>query len=147
MTTANFHAARAKRESQRVHRVVRNAEWRDLDIAHAELPPGLDEFHAIEALGVAFVQNAQRFGVRLGGDVYRRGAPLAQQRRQAANMIGMFVGDDDAVEPVDLLFEGRQPPKRLLLAQAGVHQEARLTMSPAACSCPSCPTRECLREG
>ena len=41
-------------------------------------------------------------------------------------MIGMFVGNYDAVEPVDLLFEGRQTPKRLLLAQAGVHQEARL---------------------
>ena len=47
-----------------------------------------------------FRQDAQDFGVRRFGQVHG-GAPLAQHLRQRADVIAMFVGDDDAVEPVD----------------------------------------------
>ncbi len=76
-------------------------------------------------LGVPFGKKAQRFGVRFGGEI-NGGAPLAKQRSEAANMIGVFVGDDDAVEPVDSECGRRgKAPQRFALAQAGIHQEAR----------------------
>ncbi len=41
-------------------------------------------------------------------------------------MIGMFVGDDDAVEPLGGLLDHGEAAKGFALAQAGVHQQTRL---------------------
>jgi hypothetical protein len=41
-------------------------------------------------------------------------------------MIGMFVGDDDAVEAVEGMRKGGQAPQRLALPQPCIHQQARL---------------------
>jgi len=66
-------------------------------------------------------ENTQRFGVRRGREI-NGGAPLRQQSREATDMIGMFVGDDDAVEPVGGLLESGKAAEGFALAQACVHQ-------------------------
>ncbi len=105
--------------------VVGNAERGDFDIADGEALAGLDELDAFEALGMRLGKNVQRFGVGFRGDV-DGGAPRGQQRAKAADMVGMFVGDDDAVEPVDGAFDGGEAPEGFFFAQAGVHQKAGL---------------------
>src|ERR1700676_3496976 len=49
-------------------------------------------------------------------------ASKAAQRRQAADMVEMFVGNNDAVEPVGGLFVDRQAAERFALAEARIHQ-------------------------
>jgi hypothetical protein len=63
--------------------------------------------------------------MRFAAEVYG-GAPFGQQCGQPANMIAVFVGDDDAVEPVDSIRESREAPQRFALPQARIHQQARL---------------------
>ncbi len=41
-------------------------------------------------------------------------------------MIGVFVGDDDAVEPIDRIRKSGEAPQRFALPQARIHQQARL---------------------
>ncbi len=41
-------------------------------------------------------------------------------------MVGMFVRDDNAVEPLGGLLVHGEPAKRFALAQAGIHQQTRL---------------------
>jgi hypothetical protein len=60
----------------------------------------------------------------LGGEI-NRGAPGAQERSQAADVIGVFVGDDNAVEAINRMSKGGKAPQRFALPQARVHQQAR----------------------
>ena len=39
-------------------------------------------------------------------------------------MVGVFVGDQDAIEAVKVFFDGGQARQSFTLAQAGVHEEA-----------------------
>ena len=39
-------------------------------------------------------------------------------------MVGVFVGDEDAVDVVDSFFYGREARERLAFAKTGVHEEA-----------------------
>jgi hypothetical protein len=50
---------------------------------------------------------------------------LGNERREATDMIRMFVGNDDAVQMPGRLFNQRQTPQRLALAQSRIHQKAR----------------------
>ena len=63
--------------------------------------------------------------MRRFGEVDGR-APLAEHLRQRADVIGVFVGNDDAVEPVDLAADRGKTPQRFFLAEAGVHQQPGL---------------------
>ena len=54
-----------------------------------------------------------------------RGAPEAQDLRQASYVVAVFVRDDDAVEPLDSMAQRFEPPQRFALAQPRVHQHAR----------------------
>src|SRR4029077_1816469 len=84
----------------------------------------LDELDALEAARVTFGKKAHCFRMRFGGEV-NRGAPVAQERGQAADMICMFVGDDDAVEAINRMGQRGKAPQRFALPQARVHQQAR----------------------
>jgi hypothetical protein len=39
-------------------------------------------------------------------------------------MVGVFVGDEDAVDALDGSFDGGEPRQRFALAQPGVHEES-----------------------
>ena len=96
-----LHTARAECESQRIDGVVRNRNRRHFNIAHNKSLPGADVFHAIQALVRSFRQDTQNFSVCRFSEIHSR-APLAQHLSQRTNMIGVFVGDNDAIEPIYL---------------------------------------------
>ena len=120
----DFRPTRAESESQGIDGVMRNRKWRDFNIADDEPVSGADVFHMVEALLRALGQNAVYFGVRGFGEIHR-GAPLAEDLREAANMIAMFVRDHDAVESVDQALDCSQPPQRFFFAETRIHQETR----------------------
>ena len=72
-----------------------------------------------------FRQDAHHLGVR-GFVQIDRGAPLAQHLRERADMIAMFMGDDDAVESIDIAADGGQASQRFFLAKPRVHQQPGL---------------------
>jgi len=45
---------------------------------------------------------------------------------QAVAMIGVFVGNQNAIEPVKFLFNGYQPRQRLSFSQPGINEKASL---------------------
>ena len=120
-----LHAVGAKGEAERVDGVVGNAEGRDFDIADAKSVAGFNELDALEAARMPFRKKTQSFGMGFRIEV-DGGAPGAQQGRQAADVIGMFVGDDDAVEAIEGMSQRGQAAQRFALSQARIHQQARL---------------------
>src|SRR2546422_11530283 len=59
------------------------------------------------------------------GQIHGR-APHPQNLRQTVAMIGVLVGNQDAVEAVELVFTGGEPRQGLAFAESGVNQEARV---------------------
>ena len=121
----DFDSIRAKGEPQGVDGVVRNAEGRDFNVADDKSLPGPNVLHAVQALVRSFRQDAQHFSVR-GFVQINRGAPLAQHLRERADVIGMFVGDDDTVETIDVASDRGKAPQRFFFAKPCVHQQTGL---------------------
>lgn len=120
----DFRTTRAKSESQRIDGIMRNRKWRDFNIANNEAVSCTDVFDMVQALLRTLGKNAVYFGVRGFGQVHR-GAPLAEDLRQSADMIAMFVGDNNAVEAIDQALDRGQPPQRFFFAETRVHQQTR----------------------
>jgi len=122
---ANGHlgAVCPKSESHGVDSIVGNAKSVDFDIADGETLAGLDGLDAVEAFAKRIRKNAlQRLQGRLR-DV-ERSFPKAESLREAVAVIGVFVGDQDAVEVVQFFFDGGEAGQSLALAQPGVHEDA-----------------------
>src|SRR3954471_1473427 len=106
---------------------MRNREGRNLDVADPEALARLNLLNTIEALGMLLGKNAQRFGVRGSGEIHRGVAPLLpEERGEPANMIGMFVRDENAVEALCGLLDRGKAAERFALAKPRVNEETRL---------------------
>ncbi len=57
------------------------------------------------------------------GNVERR-FPKTQHLRQAVAVVGVFVGDEDAVNAVDVLLDGGEARESFAFAEAAVHEES-----------------------
>src|SRR6266566_2998366 len=119
-----LHAGSAEGEAERVDGVVGNAKRRDFDIANAKAVAGLNELDALESPRVALGKKTQRFGMSFSGEIYG-GAPGGQQRGETADIIRVFVRDDDAVEAIDRMRQSGKAPQRFALSQPRIHQQAR----------------------
>src|SRR5579872_6236160 len=104
---------------------MRDAEGSNLDIADAKSMAGLNELDALEAARMPFGKKTQSFGMGFGVEV-DGGAPGSQQGRQAADVVAMFVRDDDAVEAIQGMSQRGQAAQGFALSQARIHQQARL---------------------
>jgi hypothetical protein len=51
---------------------------------------------------------------------------MPRHHRQAGDMVGMLVGDQDGAEVREILADGRQALSQLAQAQAGIDQDARI---------------------
>jgi hypothetical protein len=69
-------------------------------------------------------KKAQRLGVRLSTEIYG-GVPFGKQRGETADMIGVFVRDENTVEAIDRMRKRGEAPQRLALPEPGIHQQAR----------------------
>jgi len=119
-----LHAGGTKGEAERVDGVMGDAEGSDFDIADTKSVAGFDELDAVEAARIPFGKKTQSFGMGFGVEI-DGGAPGAQQGRQAADVVGMFVGDDDAVEAIQGMSQRSQAAQGFALSQARIHQQAR----------------------
>jgi len=118
----DFHSIRAKCKSQRVDGIVRNRKRRDFDVAHEEALAGANVLDAVQALVRSFRQDAHHLGVRGFVEIDGR-APLAQHLRERADVICVFVGDDDAVEAIDIAADCGKAPHRFFFSESRVDQQ------------------------
>ena len=116
-------AVGAEGEADGIGGIVREREGVNFDIADGKALAGLDGLDTIEALAKGVRKNAPERAQGRLGDI-QRGFPEAQGLREAAAVVGVFVGDQDAIEAVEISFDGGKTRQRLALAQAGVHEEA-----------------------
>ncbi len=119
----HFRAVRTKGESDGISRVVRNGESVHIDIADGEMLARLDGFDAVQPLAERFREHPLHCPQRGLGDVQRR-FPQAEHLRETVAVVGVLVGDKDAVDVVDGLFDSRESGERFALAETGVHEEA-----------------------
>ena len=118
----DFGAVGAEGESDGVGSVMRDRERVDVDVADGETLAGLDGFDATEALAEGGRQDALE-GVHSGlGDVERR-FPEAEDLRKAVAVVGVFVGDKDRVETIDIAPDGSEAGKGFALSEAGVNED------------------------
>ena len=120
---SHFRAVRTKGESDGISRVVRNGESVDVNVADCEVLARLDGFDAFEPLAERFREHAPHCVQGGLGDVERR-FPKTKHLREAVAVVGVLVGDEDAVELVDSSFDGGEAGEGFALAEAGVHEEA-----------------------
>ena len=116
----NLGAVGAEGESDRIGRVMRDGERVDVDIADGEALAGLDGFDAAETFAEGVGQDALKGVHRRLGDVERR-FPEAQDLREAIAVIGVLVGDEDAVEMVNRLFDGSEAGQSFAFAESRVN--------------------------
>ncbi len=114
---------RAERKADRVGGVMRNGKRRDFNVADAKAVAGMEMFDVREALVRRFGDRQHR-GALGGRSEENRRPPQSQDLRETANVVGVLVRDDDAVEVVNRMAERFEAAKRFALAEAGVHEEA-----------------------
>ncbi len=119
----HFCAVGTEGEADGIGGIVRDGKRMDLDVTDAKVLPGVNGFDTVEALSEGFGKNALHLAQSWLGDVKRR-SPDAEHLRQAAAVVGVLVGDEDAVEMIEGFFDGGEAGQGFALAQAGVHEEA-----------------------
>src|SRR5580700_7275756 len=118
-----FEAIRAEGEAQGIGGVVRNRKRRDFDIADDEFLAGANVFDARETLRGAIRQNALEFVVRGFGEIYRR-APENRRLHESAQVVRVFVGENDTVESFGATSEQIEAAKEFFFAKTGVDEES-----------------------
>jgi hypothetical protein len=119
----DFGAVGAEGESDGVGCVMRNCESVNVDIADSEALAGLDGFNTAEALAKSVWQDALE-GLHGGlGDI-ERGFPKAEDLREAVAVIGVFVGDKNRVEAIDVTFDGSEAGEGFTLSESSVNEDA-----------------------
>ena len=103
--------------------IVGNGEGGNFDIADGENIAGADVFDARKFFCGRLGENFFDFAVRRLGEI-GRGAPFVADLRQAVGVIGMLVGDEDAVESAGLYAERFEAAAEFFAVDAGVNEEA-----------------------
>ena len=102
---------------------MRNSERADLKVADTKSLASFDFLKTLDTFTESFRKNSIERIQRAFGYVQRR-LPHAQHLRQAVAVINMFVGDENAVDVVDVFFDGRQPRQRFAFAEAAINDES-----------------------
>ena len=119
----DFCAVSTEGESDGIGRIMRDGERMDVNVADGETLASLDGFDASEALAESVGQNALE-GFHGGlGDIERR-LPEAEDLREAVTMIGVFVGNEDRVEAIDVALDSGEAGEGFALSEAGVNEDA-----------------------
>ena len=114
---------RPESETDRVGGVVGNGEGMDVNIADGKMLAGVNGFDAVEPLAKSFRKNALKRAHGGLSDV-ERSFPEAKHLWEAVAVVGVLVGDEDAVNAVDILLDGGEAGESFAFAKAAVHEEA-----------------------
>lgn len=117
---ADFDAARAEAEADRIARIVRDGKAVDLEIAHAEGRTGLKGFERRSV--VVPVDRARRERGHVNRDA---AVAMAREGAETAHMIGVFVADEDGVNRIERFTDGIEAGLGFALAQTGIDENAR----------------------
>src|ERR1700687_5326828 len=104
-----------KSEADRVDGIMRNREGMNLDIANHKALAGMNSFNTVDTFAKCFRQAAPE-SIHGGFRNVKWSFPESKHLRQAVAMVGVFVGDEDAVEMIDDHFNSDQSRKRFALA-------------------------------
>ena len=118
----DFGAVGAKGEADGIRRVVRNRKGVDVDITNGETLAGLDGFHATEALAESVRQNALQRAHSRFGNVKRR-FPETENLGKPVAVIGVFVGDENGIDAIDIALDGGEAGERFAFTKAGVYED------------------------
>jgi len=119
----HLRAVRTEGESDGIGGIVGNREGMDVDVPNSEMLASLNGFDAVEPLAKRFGENALHRVHRRFGNV-KRSFPEAEHLRETVAMVGVLVGDKDAVEMIDGFFNGGEACESFAFAESGVHEES-----------------------
>jgi hypothetical protein len=119
----HFRAARAEGESDGVGSVVGDGESVDVDVADGEVLAGVNGLDTVESFAESIGKNLLERAHGGLGHIERR-FPEGEGLREAVAVIGMLVGDENAVQMVDGSLDGGEAGEGFAFAEAGVNEDA-----------------------
>ncbi len=118
----DFCSARTECVTDRVGGIVRDGERRNFDIADGEAFTGANVLDAVDFFRGGFGKNAADFNASAFGEV-SGGVEMREKLRKAAGVIGVFMGNENAVEAFGRLAESGEAAESFFAAEAGVNEE------------------------
>jgi len=119
----HLRAIGAEREPDRIGGIVRNLKRVNINVPYGEMLAGLNGFHTTQTLRQPIWQGAvQR--VHRGFRNVKWSFPKAEHLRKTVAVVGVFVGDENAVDAIDAQFDGREPRESFAFAEAAIHKES-----------------------
>jgi hypothetical protein len=119
----DLRAVGAEGESNRVDSVVGDSKRVDIDVADREALAGLDGLDAAKALAEGVGKDALESIHGGFGDVERR-FPEPEDLWETVRVVGVFVGDEDGVETINVALNGGKASESLAFSKAGVNEDA-----------------------
>jgi hypothetical protein len=113
----------AKRKPDGIRGIVRDGEGVNVNISDGEALAGFDGFHTVQAFAKCFGKAALERGHGRFGDV-KRCFPEAKDLRKSVAVVGVFVGDEDGIEMVEIALNGSEASQGFAFAQTSVYQDA-----------------------
>lgn len=113
----------AKREANRIGSVVRNLKRVDVDIADGEVLAGLNGFHTAQTLPEPVGQRPVERVHSLFRNIQRR-FPKTKHLWKTIAVVAMLVGDEDAVDAINGLFDGGKTCESFAFAEAAIYEES-----------------------
>ncbi len=118
----DFCATRAKCVADGIGGIVRDGERRNFDIADGEAFTGANVLDAVDFFRGGFRKNATDFNASAFGEV-SGGMEMSEKLRKAAGVIGVFMGNENAVETLGRLAEGGKAAESFFASEAGVNEK------------------------
>ena len=124
----DLRAVHAEGVADRIGRVVRDRKRIDFDVADLETLARANVLDAVDGGFLSGIFGILRvhfhdFAMRRLGQV-RGAVPVARELRDGVGMVGMLVGDQDAVHALRLLAAERfESAQKFLAAESGVNEE------------------------
>jgi hypothetical protein len=118
----HFRSIAAKGVSDGIGSVVRNRKGANFNVANGEYVSGANVFDASQFLVGAFRKRALDFAKCKFGEK-RGGTPFVADHGKAAGMIGMLVGNQDAVNAIGFVAGRFEAPKQFLAIDSSVNEE------------------------
>ena len=118
----DFCAVGTKGVADGIRGVVRNGERRNFNVTDSETLAGADVLDAIEFSCGGFWENTADFDTSIFGEI-SGGAEMSNELREAAGVIGMFMGNENAVEAFGRFAESSEAAESFFASKAGIDKE------------------------
>ena len=118
----NFCAVGAKGVADGISGIVRNREGGNFDVANHEALARANVFDTIQFFRRRLRENAADFDASVFGKI-SGSTKMSRELREAAGVVGMFMGNENAIEAFGRFANRCEAAKSFFAAQAGVNEE------------------------